>query len=126
MTPFERDRLLDAILEGEELANLRQASLELGRTAVRRRVRRRVGLQVMCACAPLVIAVAVLFLASHRATRQELGSQSGSVNSSHPRSGKVKIINDDELFALFAGRSFALIGKPGEQQFLLLDQPSPN
>ena len=33
-------------------------------------------------------------------------------------------INDDELFALFAGRSMALIGKPGEQQLVFLDQNS--
>jgi hypothetical protein len=33
----------------------------------------------------------------------------------------VKIINDEELFALFPGRAVALIGKPGHRQFVLLD-----
>jgi hypothetical protein len=33
----------------------------------------------------------------------------------------VKIISDDELFALFPGRSMALIGTPGQQQLVFLD-----
>jgi hypothetical protein len=34
----------------------------------------------------------------------------------------VKFINDEELLALFPGRPLALVGKPGEQQLVFLDQ----
>jgi hypothetical protein len=33
----------------------------------------------------------------------------------------VKIINDEELFALFPNRAMALIGSPGHQQLIFLD-----
>jgi hypothetical protein len=36
--------------------------------------------------------------------------------------GKVKYITKKELFALFPNRPIALIGEPGHQQFLLLDE----
>jgi hypothetical protein len=35
---------------------------------------------------------------------------------------EVKLINDEELFRLFPGRSLALIGKPGEQKLIFLDE----
>jgi hypothetical protein len=36
----------------------------------------------------------------------------------------VKLINDDELLALFPDRPVALIGKPGQQQLVFLDKPT--
>ena len=35
--------------------------------------------------------------------------------------GDIKLITDEELFALFPGRSVALIGKPGHQQLVFLN-----
>ena len=35
--------------------------------------------------------------------------------------GYVKIITDEELFALFPNRALALIGAPGRQQLVFLD-----
>jgi hypothetical protein len=34
----------------------------------------------------------------------------------------VKLITDDELLALFPDRPVALIGKPGQQQLVFLDE----
>ena len=41
-----------------------------------------------------------------------------------PLTPAVKTITDDELFALFPGRSMALIGKPGHQELVFLDSPA--
>jgi hypothetical protein len=38
-----------------------------------------------------------------------------------PKIGEIKLITDEELFALFPGRSVALIGKPGHQQLVFLN-----
>jgi hypothetical protein len=38
-----------------------------------------------------------------------------------PDAAKVKIITDEELFALFPNRALALIGSPGHQQLVFLD-----
>jgi hypothetical protein len=35
----------------------------------------------------------------------------------------VRVISDEELFALFPGRSLALVGPPGHQQLVFLDEP---
>jgi hypothetical protein len=35
----------------------------------------------------------------------------------------VKIITDEELFSLFPNRSMVLVGQPGHQQLVFLDQP---
>ena len=35
----------------------------------------------------------------------------------------VKIISDEELFALFPNRPLALVGKPGHQQLVFLGHP---
>lgn len=37
-------------------------------------------------------------------------------------SASVRFISDDELLSMFPGRSVALIGAPGRQQFVFLDQ----
>lgn len=38
----------------------------------------------------------------------------------------IRLVNDEELAALFPGRPLALIGPPGEQQLVFLDQTEPH
>ncbi len=40
-----------------------------------------------------------------------------------PRGYDLEIITDEELFSLFPNRPLALVGKPGHQQLIFLDQP---
>lgn len=39
---------------------------------------------------------------------------------------KIRFINDEELFALFPDRPMALIGEPGQQQLVFLDNRPAN
>ena len=52
------------------------------------------------------------------------GPQQSIVATAPPEESGVKMISDEELFALFPGRSLALIGKPGHQQLVFLDTPA--
>jgi len=128
MKPHEPNRLLKEILAGDELTDFRQASLEQGLNAMRRRQRRR---RVVRVCAllmlPLLLTFAIL-------SRHAPGTSNRQIASTNPTAAAfptpppdrrdTKFITDEELFALFPNRSMALIGKPGQQQLVFLDQPA--
>ena len=44
-----------------------------------------------------------------------------TASAAQTETAKVKIITDEELFALFPNRAMALIGPPGRQQLIFLD-----
>ena len=126
MISDDKDQLLNNLLTGEELSGFRHASLEHGIAELRaRRKRRQIAHRAAIACVPLLlVALAISQIAKlswPRATRD---------NSLRPPppvqlvDREIKWINDDELFALFDGRPMALVGKPGEQQLVFLDQRS--
>jgi DNA-binding XRE family transcriptional regulator len=48
-------------------------------------------------------------------------AQQTSVAKTLPEKSDPKMLSDEELFALFPGRSLALVGKPGYQQLVFLD-----
>jgi hypothetical protein len=127
MKRSEQDRLLREILEDGEAANLRASSLARGVAFLQRR-RRRHRLAQACAMTVLpglLILGLVLHLASGPsaappAVRADLPPPAAS--SAPPAdTAKVKIITDEELFALFPNRAMALIGSPGHQQLVFLD-----
>jgi hypothetical protein len=128
MKRHERDQLLKEILGGDEVSRLRQASLEQGLTAIRktrgRRRALRTGALVML---PALLAAAVL-VHQWPVSSGSSGSSGSSVPVARPTTApprpaaSVKFITDDELFALFPDRSLALIGPPGHQQLVFLDQ----
>jgi hypothetical protein len=123
MKRTKRDDLLNELLPGDELAEFRRSSLELGLRAMAARRTRR---QVLRACAGcsllLALAGTVLWplLPAHW-TGQKSVAQVPEVASDPPAASSVKFISDDELMALFPDRAVALIGKPGHQQFVFLD-----
>ena len=127
MRRTEQDDLLNDLLPGEELAEFRQASLDLAlKTMAARRTRR----QVLRACAgcSLLLALAGIvlrpWLPAHWTGRKSVAPSAevtGVAGSAHAASGSIKFISDDELMALFPDRAVALIGKPGHQQFVFLD-----
>ena len=125
MTPHEQDQLLKELLTGDEISDFRRASLERGIALVRvQRKRRQVARRAAVVCVPVLLLFA-LFIAqipkssrSHPATSQARPAPAPIPLAEDP---KIKFINDDELFALFADRSMALIGSPGQQHLVFLD-----
>jgi hypothetical protein len=128
MTPHEQDQLLKELLAGEEISDFRRTSLDRGIALVRlRRKRRQMAQRAVMVCVPLLLLL-LLFIdqipklyLSGPATSQTYQPIPPPVQVGD--TSEIKLINDDELFALFAGRSIALIGKPGEQQLVFLDGP---
>jgi hypothetical protein len=118
MKRSREDRLLEQIFDEAQVSALRQSSLEHGLAAIRRRRALRAAAPMLASV--LFLALAVSFLLTHQKPVKPVAVQTVS----HPQPlAKVKVITDDELFALFPNRSMALIGKPGHQQLLFFDQP---
>ena len=116
------DRLLREIISGDEGEDFRQRTLALclGAARRRRRSRRALRLGVVAACAcflPMALRYSGM-IGSRHAPPPSLASMS----SPAPAPAGVKMISDEQLFALFPGRAVALIGPPGQQQFVFLDR----
>jgi hypothetical protein len=132
MKRHDQDKLLRETLSGEEVSDFRQASLAGGLAAVRRRRRYRRAAQ-FSALAVLTLLVALGI--AHQRKQEKLSREVASLKPNSAtlagspapsaETAKVKIISDEELFALFPGRAMALVGKPGEQQLVFLDGGAP-
>ena len=122
----EHDRLLNDIVAGEELADFREASLQHALAAVRRqRQRQRTARLRALVALPVLAALGIVISRSSKRPMREITVSNASpvaVSSVQPRPAAVKLINDDELLALFPDRPVALIGKPGQQRLIFLDQ----
>ena len=126
MKRHEADRLLSELLAGDALSGFRRASLEEGLALIRRRRRaRRAGRWCVLALLPLAFGAGVLWSWPARVRPVSAArSHAPGVPGQTASTGSVRIINDEELMALFAGRPLALVGRPGHQQLLFLDQPA--
>lgn len=126
MNQHEQKTLLSEVLGGSEVDELRHDTLRCGLSALRWRKRRRVGAQIAAAVAlPVVLGLAVVLYNDQPLRSRPSPSLQAMVSpnsSSAALAPRIKTISDDELFALFPGRPMALIGKPGQQQLLFLDQ----
>jgi len=118
MKRSEQDRLLREILEDGEAAKLRAATLAGGVDFLQRRRRRN---QVAQAWATVLLPGLLIFsVVFHLASRPSAPPPAAG-RASAPQADKVKIITDEELFALFPNRAMALIGRPGNQELVFLD-----
>ena len=121
----DENPLLKEILADEQLAVLRQASLNQGLDTMRRarRVRRAMRMGALVVVPVLLILTLTLRKPGQETARQPPppGTQRASLTAASPKESDPRIISDEELFALFPGRSLALIGKPGHQQLVFLD-----
>ena len=127
MNHSDQDRIFNEILAGEELNALRRRSLDRGIASLRQRWRRRALRDAALACLPLVVALTFLFW-RNPAGKQIALPPAHSIPVSNPQTlaaRSVKTITDEELFALFPNRPMALVGKPGHQEVVFLDQPAP-
>ncbi len=134
MSDFKHDPLLNELLSGEEAAAYRAASLEqmLAQARDRRRQRQTRRLAVL-ATVPALLVLVLVFTRPPAPVTQVAGNESPSTatatadvataESAAAKDGAtVRFISDDELLNLFPGRAVALIGPPGQQQFVFLDQ----
>jgi hypothetical protein len=123
MNTADKNQLLHEVLCGDEFNAWRDATLARGLEALRRRQRRRRQFQAAALLAPLLV------LWWHWQARPALPTVSASApvpaRPAEVETARVKYITKQELFALFPNRPIALIGQPGHQQFLLLDELPP-
>lgn len=127
------DSLLEDLLSGEETAQCRVSSLQQTLAAVRGFQRRRRARR-MAAFAALPMALAIACLVAHlpgpaqqRTSNMTLSPVTATTDTAVAAAGVaptavVRFISDDELLDLFPGRPVALIGSPGRQRFVFLDQ----
>jgi hypothetical protein len=120
MKRSDQDRLLREILGDGDAASFRAASLARGVEFLQRR-RRRHRLALVCAAA-IVPALLIYCLVPHPAIQPAFAPPViRRASATQADTDKVKIITDEELFALFPNRPMALIGPPGRQQLVFLD-----
>jgi len=120
---IEDNQLFADVLEADE--QFRAATLDQGLAALRRtRARRRTVRLVAGTLLPLLV-LAAMFTAQHW---REKAPQFGRPELAQPAVAKtiegtpIRIVSDEELLDIFKGRPVALVGQPGHQQLLLLDE----
>lgn len=124
MNPRHEERLLKALLADDALEQVREASLAGALAEIRRRRRRRTAISTVAGS----LALALLVILISGQTGMTIFSRRGPVaeTTRHPPAAKVKVIDDEQLFALFPEQAVALLGSPGGQRFLVLtDRSSP-
>jgi hypothetical protein len=124
MTEQDKNQLLEEILGDDELNQLRQGSLLRGLKEMRRRRRRVMAARVCMTVLPaLLLAWAVFY---PRVQQPFRGLAPIAMSVSPEATSKVEYITKEQLFALFPNRPMALVGKPGHQQVIFLDEHAAN
>jgi hypothetical protein len=122
MKPEIHDPMLREIISGSEQDDFRRHTLEAGLGAVRRRRRTRAAtrygslLAIVC-----LLALVIRMIQPATPSAPSIAATRPSTRST-PTPAGIKMISDEELFALFPGRAVALVGPPGQQQFVFLDK----
>lgn len=130
-TPDDLDRLLDDVLSPDSSEAFRDRTLAQGLVALRRRKRqrmltRRIGLGAIMAI-PVAGLVMLLAMTARHQTPSVVPVKSASAPPANRIPGTdIRIITDDELFALFPNRPLALVGPKGHQQLIFLDEQPPS
>ena len=126
MNRSQQDQLLSKVLTGDGVECFRQQSLENSLLWLdRHRCRKRaiwIGASVVAAALLLTVGVAGIRRSAFQAPQSKTVSRAVAAIDLPRREVEVKVITDQELFALFPGRPLALIGKPGQQRLVFLDQ----
>ena len=131
MNRHEDDPLLNELLTGSELARFREDSLQHGLDALRRQRRRARAVQCGLLAAVPVLALALTLVLRDSpdpviVSAPPANSVPGPSPAALPEQPSVEMVDDAELFALFPDRSLALIGPPGKQQLVFLDDLASN
>lgn len=123
MNQSDQDRLLKELLAGEASPGFRQASLECALASMRRR--RMLQRIASVGAVAAVMGIALWQTTSARRTVSsgtQMASNATAVIVQQPARAKFQTISDDELLALFPDRPVALIGEPGRQRLVFLDE----
>ncbi len=124
MKRSEQEKLLNEILPDDDAADFERTSLEYGLAGLRRERRRGYWMRTSALATICGILALGIVLKQHRPAHGDGAVVAQLASAPTPTtSGQIKIISDDELLALFPGRSVALIGKPGQQRLVFLDKP---
>ncbi len=118
MKRTSQERILNEVFDDNALASARAASLSAGLQAMRRRRQQRIAFASLSGLLACAAGVALWF------RQTTISPPLPPVNVTAPvgEFRGVKIITDAELLALFRDRQVALIGAPGEQQLVFLDE----
>jgi hypothetical protein len=118
MNKNETERLLNDLLAGDQVEALRRSSLEQSLALIRGRNVRRQRIRRAALVAVLLLVPGILLKdLVPRKVNRTVGVVSAPVSKED-----VEIISDEQLFALFPNRPLALLGKPGQQHLVFLDQ----
>lgn len=130
---MKKEKFLDEILNSPKVGDLRLASLEAGLGAMRGKRRRRNVARYSAGVVTAMLAVAgVLHFCqrgdspgTHEANGAKIAIREGGATPAQgeaaPAPG-VKIIDADQLLSLFPDRPVALVGSPGKQRLIFLDE----
>lgn len=125
--PDELDRLLDDVMAPEAADGFREATLQTTLAALQHRKRRRSLARKTALLALPVVLAGSLWLLQPAQQRAEPQLASVALQSTVPAPAQfipgtdIRLISDEELFALFPDRPLALIGPKGHQQLVFLD-----
>lgn len=126
-TPDELEQLLNDVLSPETSEDIRTTTLDQGLTALRQRKRKRVLIQRAGICAAAAFVLIALVVSLTPSTEKPSTSvaavsvPSAPVDKTVPGTN-IRIISDEELFALFPDRPLALVGPKGHQELIFLDE----
>ncbi len=126
------DELLNDVLSSESLERFRTDSLETALIVVRKRRRRRRARQALLMVAVPLVLAGYVFVSNFypnpgspssptNANQSTSILQNNASSTASPTPG-IEYISDEELLELFEDRPVALIGPPGEQELVLLDE----
>jgi len=119
MTDEDKNHLLESILGSEDLDHLRQETLSRGLQEMRRRRHRLLAGRAFVMAVPVLLLATMVFHPRLQAPIQAPASAPPA--QAAKAESKVEYITADQLFALFPNRPMALVGKPGQQQLIVLD-----
>jgi hypothetical protein len=122
MKRLDQEQLLKEILAEDDA--FRRDSLDRGLACLRQQRRKRQWMRAACLALLPGLVAAGIFLIQPRLARPVVSADhsTGAPTPPQPSPDTVKLINDDELLSLFPGQAVALIGKPGQQRLVFLDQ----
>ena len=125
MKRSDSEKFLDELLAGDDQTHFRQKTLSHGLAALRRRGHRQRLARVCGALAACcLLALGFVLVRAHDCADSQAGNLARSAPAPAAELPPIKIINDEELFALFPNRALALVGQPGHQQLVFLDHPA--
>jgi hypothetical protein len=118
-TPPERDELLREVLSPDEL---RAATLERTLSAARRQRQLRHVLRGAGGVAVVAVALALLWPRPVSVSQPEVAVNLPKPSAPIVPGTDIRVINDEELLAMFPDRPVALVGPPANRQFVFLDE----